>query len=108
VIDWYFVFVHALWILGLSIVLAAFSYHNWVRQEANRKLLVQLNEPGCRLMLNVGMSLVAVSFVLMRTPAIWERGAWCLLAVGCLWNGWTAWRGLRRSRPAEPTEGHAS
>jgi hypothetical protein len=36
-IDWRFVFVSALWILGLSIVLAAFSYHDWLRRETGRR-----------------------------------------------------------------------
>jgi len=35
--DWWFVAVSALWILGLSIVLAAFSYHDWLRRGTGRR-----------------------------------------------------------------------
>jgi hypothetical protein len=97
-IDWAFVAVHGLWILGLSIVLAAFSYHDWLRQERGVPLRVQLREPGWRLPLYSGLLLVASAFVLMRGRALWERALWAALGSSFAWDALAAWRETRARR----------
>ena len=104
-IDWRFVAVHSLWIVGLSIVLAAFSYHNWLRHELGRTLREQWREPGWRLPHFAGVWLVAVSVVLMPATPWWARALWAMLAV--IWGrdvhaAWKAWHG---SAPAQPEHG---
>lgn len=94
-IDWYFVFTHSLWILGLSIALAAFSYHDWLRKELNRPLRQQVREPSFRFPLNVGFLLVAVAFMLLESSRWWERALWFLLGCSFGWSTWTAGRAMK-------------
>ncbi len=94
-IDWYFVFTHSLWILGLSIALAAFSYHDWLRKELNRPLRQQLREPSFRLPSNVGFLLVGLGFMLLENSRWWERVTWFLLACSFGWSAWTAGRAMK-------------
>lgn len=95
-IDWYFVFTHSLWILGLSIALAALSYHDWLRKELNKPLRRQLREPSFRLPANIGFFLAALGLALLRSSRWWERALWVL--IGCLF-GWRA-RTARRAMNA--------
>jgi hypothetical protein len=87
VIDWYFVFTNSLWILGLSVVLAAFSYHHWLAGETGRRLREQFRESGWLLPFSTGMFLVGVGFGLAESARWWERTIWLALAASFAWNG---------------------
>jgi hypothetical protein len=87
-VDWYFVFTHGLWILGLAMWLAAFSYHNWRRTELRIPLRRELRESSFRVPSNAGLLLAAVGFMLLESGRWWERAAWFIVA--CLF-GWQAW-----------------
>jgi hypothetical protein len=93
-IDWYFVFTHSLWILGLTIALAAFSYHDWLRKDLGTRLRQQLREPSFRFPLNIGLMLVAVAFVLLESSRWWERVLWLLIACSFGWGARTAGRAM--------------
>lgn len=97
-IDWYFVFTHSLWILGLSIALAAFSYHDWLRKEFRRPLRQQLREPSCRFPLNIGFLLVAVALTLLESSRWWERALWFLVGCSFGWRAWKAGRAMKVPR----------
>ena len=45
-IDWVNVALNALWILGLSIILAAFSYHQWLAGETASRLRELWSQPS--------------------------------------------------------------
>jgi hypothetical protein len=94
-IDWYFVLTHSLWIVGLSIALATFSYHDWLRRELNKPLRQQLREPSFRFPVNVGFLLVALGLTLLEGARWWERVLWFLLACSFGWSAWSE----RRRRP---------
>jgi len=94
-IDWYVVFSHSLWILGVSVVLAALSYHDWLRRELSRPLRQQLREPSFRLPSNAGFLLVALGFMLLPGSRWWARALWFLLAWSFGWSAWTAGRAMR-------------
>jgi hypothetical protein len=94
-IDWYLVFTHSLWILGFSIALAAFSYHDWLRKELIRPLRQQLREPSFRFPMNIGFLLVAVAFMLLESSGWWERALWLLLGCSFGWSAWTAGRAMK-------------
>ena len=94
-IDWYFVFTHSLWILGLALALAAFSYHDWLRKELNRPLRQQVHEPSFRFLLNTGFLLVAAAFMLFESSRWWERALWFLLGCSFGWSAWTAGRAMK-------------
>jgi hypothetical protein len=105
VIDWPFVAVHSLWILGLSIILAALAYHNWLRQELGRPWRTQWREPAWRVPHFAGLMLIAVSIAVMTPSSLWERILWSILA--CVWarelhSGWQMWR---RSTSSQPQDG---
>jgi sulfite exporter TauE/SafE len=86
-IDWYLVFTSALWILGLSIVLAAFSYHQWQAGVAGRRLREQLQRRSWTIAWTGGALLVCLGFALSEGSRWWERIAWLLLAASFTWQG---------------------
>jgi hypothetical protein len=85
-IDWWFVFVSALWILGLSIVLAAFSYHDWLRRETGRRWKEVRAQPSWQFPFSGGMLLFCLGMGLGREVAWWERTLWGLLAASFVWQ----------------------
>ena len=97
-IDWYFVFTHSLWILGLSIALTALSYHEWLRKALNRPLRQQLREPSFRLPSNTGFLLVALGFMLLENSRWWERVFSFLFACSFGWRVWIARRAMKEPK----------
>ena len=95
-IDWWFVAVNALWILGLSIVLAAFSYHDWLRRETGHRWKEVRAQPSWRFPFSGGMLLLCLGMGLGREVAWWERMLWGLLAASFAWQTVTAAIDLRR------------
>ena len=101
-INWYFVFTHSLWIVGLSIALAAFSYHDWLRRELSRPLRRQLREPSFRCPLNVGFLLVAAALVLLESSRWWERALWLLIGCSLSRGAWIAGSAMRAAKDRQP------
>ena len=97
-IDWYFVAVSALWILGLSILLAAFSYHDWLRRETGRRWKEITAGPSWSLAFSAGMLFFCLGIGLERDAAWWERILWGTLALSFLWQGTGAMVAARRRR----------
>ena len=86
-IDWYLVFTSSLWIFGLSIVLAAFSYHHWLAGETRGRLREQFREPSWIMSFSAGMVLVGAGFGLSEGARWWERVVWLIIAGAFLWDG---------------------
>jgi len=95
-IDWWFVAVNALWILGLSIVLAAFSYHDWLRRETGRRWKEVRAQPSWQFPFSGGMLLFCLGMGLGHETAWWERTLWGLLAASFAWQTVAAATDLRR------------
>ena len=92
-IDWPFLAINFLWVLGLSTILAAFSYHNWLRQELGRPLGAELRERTWRMAIGAGVSLVGLSIAVMpRSERWWTR----LLALAVSFGG--AWMAVQMRR----------
>lgn len=91
-IDWYAVAVNSLWILGASIVLAGFSWLDWVARDTGTSRRQLFKQSLWRLPFYGGMELVSLGLGLGRGLAWWEHGVWGALAV---WFGWAL---LRESR----------
>jgi hypothetical protein len=73
-LDWAYLGAHFLWIFGLSLILAAISYHRWLDQEMRRPFSALFREPSWQLALNVGLSLMALSITVMpRNERWWTR-----------------------------------
>ncbi|MCS6845764.1 MAG: hypothetical protein NZ528_15800 [Caldilineales bacterium] len=96
-IDWYGVFRNALWVLGLAVVLAAFSYADWWRRIQSPRLSLRqaLGSAGFQAAAGLGMVLFSVGLAL-SSPRWWETAAWAVLALLFAWQAFAAWRSLRR------------
>ena len=91
-IDWYLVATSALWILGASILLAAFSYHQWLAGERGRRLRDQWRERSWQRASAAGMLLFCLGFGLSGGSRWWERVAWLVLATVFAVQGFHALR----------------
>lgn len=85
-IDWYSLSCNGIWILGASIVLAAFSYHHWLSGETGRTLRRVFEERSWRLSFPTGMLLFCVGWLLAQSDRWWERALWGVLAASFLWQ----------------------
>ena len=94
-IDWRFVGVNSLWILGCSIILAAFSYHDWLARETARRLRDVLSQPSWKLPFSGGMLLVCFGFGFGLGERWWEKAIWTALAMS---YGFQFVRVLRRGQ----------
>jgi hypothetical protein len=82
-INWQSVIFNTFWILGLAIMLAAFSYHYWLAGQENRKLRLQLNEPGFLKPTWFGLGLIAIGLA-GTSRQTWETIIWAVLALVAL------------------------
>jgi len=94
-IDWPGVARNALWILGLSIVLAAWSYTSWWASMRRIKMRHALGLPRFQAPFAVGLILFCASLAWSSTRW-WERGLWIVLGVAFLWQAMAGWREAAR------------
>ncbi len=93
-IDWAFAAKHAVWLLGLGIVLATISYTDWrasTCQVSRRTLLASalFLSPLC-----AGLALFCAGMALVSGIA-WQAAAWSV--VGLLLAGQSVWYWRRRT-----------
>ena len=79
--DWVNLALNALWIGGLSIILASFSYHRWLAAETSRRLRDVLSQSSWTIPFSAGMSLTCVGFGYGLADRWWERAIWTALAL---------------------------
>jgi hypothetical protein len=91
VINWQSVIVNSFWIMGLAILLAAFSYHYWAANEANRRLRDQLNQPAFQQWYWVSFVFIGVGLV-GTSQKTWEMAVWAIFTLISIVN---TVRGLR-------------
>ncbi len=95
-IDWAGVARNALWIVGLSIVLAAWSHARWWAIMHGVKLRRMPDWPRVQAPVSAGLLLFCISLAWSAAPW-WERGPWILLASSFTWQLISAWRLAMRS-----------
>jgi VanZ family protein len=97
-IDWYGVLRNALWIMGLAVALAAFSYTEWRRHlpRPKQSLRHALGGAGFQAAFSLGMVLFCAGLAL-GSDRWWEIAAWAVLGALFAWQSFAAWRQLRRS-----------
>ena len=78
-IPWWSVFFNGLWICGLAVILAGFSYHYWLAHQAGRRLGEQLQS----------------SAFAGTNDGIWELIIWILVMLYSLFNLLVVRRGWR-------------
>lgn len=101
-IDWPGVARNALWIVGLSIGLAALSYASWWAKEHGLRMREALGRPFFTVPFAVGMAAFSISLA-WSAVRWWERGLWIMLAAAFLWQlAADARRGARDGWEAGP------
>ena len=96
-IDWRLVAFSALWILGLSLVLAAFSFADYTAAQQGARLRAVLGRPGYQAALNAGLLFFCLGLI-GSGRAWWEQVLWAALAIAFGYQAWAAWR--QRARPS--------
>ena len=83
-IDWQSLFFNSLWVAGVSLLLAAFSYYYWVANQEERKLRIQLSRP--QFLRFFWLSLILIALGLAGTSqTTWEIAIWIILALASLY-----------------------
>jgi len=102
-IDWPFVARNALWILGVSIAFAAWSYTSWWAAGRRLKMRRALGLARFQVPFSAGMILFSASLAWGATRW-WERALWIVLGLLFAWQmivdwRWAATRGWDTPRP---------
>ena len=98
--DWVHLVVNSIWILGLSVILAAFGYNDWLVREAGGRRRDLFRKRSWRLPSAAGMALFCLALGLGRHVSWWGRALWGVLAFSFLAQlvGWfRSGRGLARA-----------
>lgn len=85
-IDWYSVVTNGLWIAGLSVVVASFSYHDWIARETGRRRRDLFTERSWRFPRSSGMCLISVGWGLSQASRRWETLLWLVLGAWFAWD----------------------
>ncbi len=90
-VDWLGLVTNAVWLIGLAVGLATFSYADWKAHASGRRLREALNERRVSAALWSGGTLFCVGLALAGGQW-WERLAWGVLALGAAAQSWQAGR----------------
>ena len=101
----YSVAINSSWILGLAILLAAFSYHYDQAQRRQRPLRDQLSEPSFNIAAWVAAILVGIGLTGTSTR-IWEGAIWLAFTIFSLANAILAWRARSGAVEEVTTDGN--
>ncbi len=74
-INWLSILINSFWILGLAILLAAFSYHYWQASLKNQQLRVQLNQASFLRSFWFGLTLISIGLA-GTSATTWETIIW--------------------------------
>lgn len=90
-IVWLGLVHHALWIVGLAILLATFSLADWRAGLQKTSMRQSLWQPAYRLTIAVGIIAFALGLMFLA-EALWLKIAWMGVIVLSLGEGIAAWR----------------
>jgi hypothetical protein len=93
-IDWVGVGTNSLWLLGLAVGLAVFSYADWSAHDTHQRLRDVFGQAALRVPLWSGLILFCVG-VALSGGRWWERALWGILAVMAAAEVWRAGRTLK-------------
>jgi hypothetical protein len=99
-IDWRLVGFSALWLSGLSAILAAFSFGDYTASQRHLRTREVLSWPGYQVAFNGGLVLFCLG-LMGRAQMWWQQGLWAVLALGFSYQTWSAWR--RHTHPDAPS-----
>ena len=107
-IDWLGLIWSAVWILGLSIALAAWSYASWWAGSHRVPVRRVVGLPIFTIPFFAGLALFSAGLA-GGMDRLWLRALWIVAGLGCLWEVMRAWRSAGSSKPilgGEPDETH--
>jgi hypothetical protein len=102
-IDWPGLARGILWVLGLSIALAAFSHARWAAKQSGVRLRNALGWDSFLAPFFAGLVLFAIGMAWGATQ-LWERLAWAVLGLLFAWQALLAVRSLRRGSAVKEEE----
>ena len=85
------VLTNGLWIVGLAVLLAAFSYHYDEARRTGRPLNQQLQRRAFARVAWPGVTLIGIGLA-ATSREVWEAGIWIAFTLYALYNGARAWR----------------
>ncbi|MGQ9568786.1 MAG: hypothetical protein ACUVXH_04075 [Anaerolineae bacterium] len=94
-VDWVGLAFHALWVLGLAVLLTVGSLASWEARRSGRRLAAVLGRPGHVAASSAGLALLALGLACTAGP-IWERALGGILTAA--WVAQGAWVLRRRAR----------
>ena len=91
-IDWPSVAFNALWIIGCAVILAAFSYTNWLAHLRGVRTRQLLSAPNIQLPFVIGLGLISLGLFFLSHG--WpEYVLWAVFFIFSAWQSWRLWRG---------------
>jgi len=84
-IDWLSLFFNLFWILGLATLLAAFSFHHYLAQQAQRSLRSELENVSFSRWFWVGLLLICIGLA-GTSDVWWETAVWAIFTFLSLSN----------------------
>ena len=96
-VDWTGLLTNGLWILGLAVILAAFSHAYWSAHQARVRLRDELSQATFQVLFWSGLTFVCVG-VALSGGRWWERVLWGGLAAMAAVQIWQS----RRARSFRP------
>lgn len=90
-IDVWGVVANGLWVLGLSVLLAALSWASWAASEEKVRFRAALARTGIQQALNLGLFLFCAGLA-ATGRTWWERVLWGLLAAAWVAQAWMTGR----------------
>jgi len=85
------ILTNGLWIAGLAVLLAAFSYHYDVARRTGRPLKRQLQRRTFARVAWIGVTLVGAGLA-ATSREVWEAGVWIAFTLYALYNAARVWR----------------
>lgn len=83
-INWIAVLTNSLWIAGLAVILASFSYYYWLAsQDEERAMSSTLALPGFQRLFALGLILIGAGLATTSKQA-WETALAVMLIIGSL------------------------
>lgn len=89
-INWYGVFVNALWVTGVALMLAGASWSLYARRLQRRTWRQQLGSPEMLMVFAGGMTLATLGLGLRPGGSVWQSLVWWLLALASATLTWLA------------------
>jgi hypothetical protein len=96
-INWLQVFFNLLWLLGLALILAAFSYTNWLAHARGVRTRQLLGTLTFQRPFSIGMGLISLGLFFLSRGWL-EHVLWAAFTLLFAWQSWGTWRGSQ-SRP---------